>query len=67
MSTSVKDYDYLIKIILIGNTYVGKVTLLNRFIENAWIPNQIPLIGVDFIIKYNFIIFISINIIYLEG
>lgn len=48
---SKKDYDYLFKIVLIGDTGVGKSSILLRFIENSFsesssIANSI---GVDFV------------------
>ena len=46
--TNTKDYNYLFKIVLIGNSGVGKSSLLFRFSENAW-EKMIPTIGVDFV------------------
>ena len=43
-----KDYNYLFKLVLIGNSGVGKSSLLFRFSENSW-ENCIPTIGVDFV------------------
>ena len=44
-----KEYDYLFKILLIGNSGVGKSSLLFRFSEDKWEKEFIPTIGVDFV------------------
>ena len=44
-----QDYNYLFKLVLIGNTGVGKSSLLFRFSENVWEDKFIPTIGVDFV------------------
>ena len=46
---SEKEYDYLFKILLIGNSGVGKSSLLFRFSEDKWEKEFIPTIGVDFV------------------
>jgi Ras-related protein Rab-1A len=43
------DYDYLFKIILVGDTSVGKSSLLLRFIEDNFFDNMLMTIGVDFV------------------
>ena len=54
------EYDYLFKLLLIGNSSVGKSSLLFRFVENVWDDNFVPTIGVDFVsknyLKKNFLI-----------
>ena len=47
--TSEKEYDYLFKILLIGNSGDGKSSLLFRFSEDKWEKEFIPTIGVDFV------------------
>lgn len=45
------DYNYLFKIILIGDANVGKTCLVRRFTKGYFPPSQGPTIGVDFTIK----------------
>lgn len=45
------DYDYLFKILLVGDSGVGKSSLLLRFTENTYCETFIATIGVDFKIK----------------
>ena len=42
------DYDYLFKILLVGNSGVGKSSLLRKFTENCFCDQHISTIGVDF-------------------
>ncbi|KAH3744103.1 Rab GTPase [Pelomyxa schiedti] len=45
------DHDYFFKILLIGDSGVGKSCLLIRFADDAWTDTHIATIGVDFKIK----------------
>ena len=46
-----EDFQFLFKIILIGDTAVGKTNLLTRFERNEFNRNSKPTIGVDFYSK----------------
>jgi len=46
-----KDYDYLLKILLVGESGVGKSCLLLRFAEGTFSQSFISTIGVDFKMK----------------
>lgn len=46
-----QDYDYLIKLLLIGDSGVGKSCLLLRFSDDSFTPSFITTIGIDFKIK----------------
>lgn len=46
-----QEYDYLFKLLLIGNSAVGKSSLLLRFSDNIFNESFLPTIGVDFKIR----------------
>jgi len=46
-----KDYDHLFKLLIIGDSGVGKSSLLVRFADNHFSGNYITTIGVDFKIR----------------
>ena len=50
-----KEFDYIFKILLIGNANTEKSSLLFRFTEDVFDDNFVPTIGVDFVslIIYN--------------
>ena len=51
MTSSEKEYTHLFKILLIGNSSVGKSSLLLRFVDDAWSDIFVPTIGVDFKVR----------------
>lgn len=44
-------FDYLFKIVLIGDAGVGKTCIVQRFKTGAWLESQGSTIGVDFCLK----------------
>ena len=42
-----RDYDFLFKVVLLGDAGVGKSSILHRFVDGAYQPNECT-IGVDF-------------------
>ena len=46
-----KDYDYIFKIVLVGDTCVGKSCILVRFSDDIFVDNYVTTIGVDFRFK----------------
>lgn len=51
MTGNNKNYDSIMKILLIGDSGVGKSCLLVRFVEDKFSPSFITTIGIDFKIK----------------
>jgi len=45
------DYDYLFKLLMIGNSNVGKSAMMNRFVDDIFDDSYVSTIGVDFKIK----------------
>lgn len=51
MSANTKQFDYLMKMLLIGNSSVGKSCILMRFCNDEFTPSFIATIGIDFKIR----------------
>ena len=49
--SSDKDYEFIFKVLLLGNSNVGKSSLFLRFVDDIWNDTFVPTIGVDFKIK----------------
>ena len=45
------EYDYLLKLLLVGDTHVGKSCLVLRFADDVYSESFMTTIGVDFKIK----------------
>ena len=46
-----EEYDFIFKVLLLGNSDVGKSSLLLRFVDSIWNDSFVPTIGVDFKVK----------------
>ncbi|OLL24965.1 GTP-binding protein ypt2 [Neolecta irregularis DAH-3] len=51
MASNTRNYDYLMKLLIIGDSGVGKSCLLLRFSEDQFTPSFITTIGIDFKIR----------------
>lgn len=47
----IKKHNYFFKVILIGDPFVGKTSILNRFAEDKFSENHSSTVGVDFKFK----------------
>ena len=54
-----KDYDFIFKIVLIGDTSVGKSSLLVRFSDDLFSDTYVTTIGVDFVSYFLLINFLK--------
>jgi len=44
-------YDYMVKLVIIGDSAVGKTNILLRFVNDEYKINHVTTIGVDFKVK----------------
>lgn len=51
ISKMIKEYDYLFKLVIVGNSGVGKSSLLLRFSDDTFSDSYLTTIGVDFRFK----------------
>ena len=45
------DYEYLVKVIIVGETGVGKTCILQRYLNNEFSVDHLPTIAIDFKMK----------------
>ena len=50
-NSSTQDYEFIFKVLLLGNSNVGKSSLFLKFVDDIWNDTFVPTIGVDFKIK----------------
>ena len=46
-----EEYDYIFKVLLLGNSDVGKSSIILRYVDQTWSDIFVPTIGVDFKVK----------------
>ncbi len=46
-----EEFDYLFKIVMIGDAAVGKSAIVHRFKYNTFVERHASTIGVDFLLK----------------
>ena len=44
-------YDFIFKVLLLGNSDVGKSSIILRYVDQTWSDTFVPTIGVDFKVK----------------
>ena len=47
-----KNYDYILKLVIVGSSSVGKSSILRRFADDEFEESYISTIGIDFRFKY---------------
>jgi len=58
----IREYDYLFKVVIVGNSSVGKSSILRRFADDSFQESYLATIGVDFRFKYFLIKLRSITV-----
>ncbi|CAN1259163.1 Ras-related protein RABD2b [Linum perenne] len=56
------EYDYLFKLLLIGDSGVGKSCLLLRFADDSYLDSYISTIGVDFVCLFILMLIVSFHL-----
>lgn len=51
MENQNESHDFMLKVLVLGDTNVGKTSLLVRFSEDKFNPSHLTTIGIDFKIK----------------
>lgn len=49
--TSDQNFDYMFKILIIGNSSVGKTSFLFRYADDSFTPAFVSTVGIDFKVK----------------
>lgn len=49
--TSDQNFDYMFKILIIGNSSVGKTSFLFRYADDSFTPTFVSTVGIDFKVK----------------
>ncbi len=60
------EYDYLFKVVLIGDSGVGKSNLLSRFTRNEFNLESKSTIGVEFATRYSIFSFLGFILFFLR-
>jgi len=47
-----RNYDYSAKVLLIGESGVGKTSILQRFARNHFSTKYLPTIGIDYMVSF---------------
>jgi GTPase SAR1 family protein len=50
-NTARPKFDKLVKLVLIGDSHVGKTSLILRFAENKFVEDHMTTLGIDFKVK----------------
>lgn len=48
---SEQNFDYMFKILIIGNSSVGKTSFLFRYADDSFTPSFVSTVGIDFKVK----------------